>query len=59
MTKEDFVDVLRAVCEGKRHESTEVNLFPEGYQETYDLGIHHGRTQTAQFILNMMDKYIK
>lgn len=56
LTKQQFLETLIkswTEVENKNISSSTPEEFPVDYQDTYDLGVHHGRLQAGKFFLNL------
>jgi hypothetical protein len=59
MTADRFLEILHHCIDGKEMESDIATEYPTDYENTYQLGIYHGKLRTARFLLAKFNEYVK
>lgn len=57
MTVNDFIEVLESVVADLPPVEV-VKEFPPDYQDTYDLGVKHGKADCARFLLAQVKRFV-
>ena len=61
MTLEELVGGLRGIAE-ESHDKPDTmkdgEEYPTDYEDTYHLGVTHGKLRSLRFILTLIDKYV-